>query len=92
MVRLRVAEGLKEEEAKIHFNSTMVRLRVSYNCNFEPMRSIFQFHYGTIESHARTIDTTGQHTFQFHYGTIERGTILLTVVGWFVISIPLWYD
>ena len=49
----------------------MVRL-VVLTVAFWAMWNLFQFHYGTIGSHAELLKTLHQRLFQFHYGTIGR--------------------
>ena len=33
--------------------------------------TVFQFHYGTIKSTIKSVDTDNKTAFQFHYGTIK---------------------
>ena len=57
---------------RVHFNSTMVRLKVNgkpicLTCPYQ-----FQFHYGTIKSSPMNGTKLYPLLFQFHYGTIKR--------------------
>ena len=57
--------------SKLHFNSTMVRLKVTDIFTVAVMIWIFQFHYGTIKSLDSKDNLFGYSRFQFHYGTIK---------------------
>ena len=53
------------------FNSTMVRLKVSYS-SIHYSFHMFQFHYGTIKRQKGAFTIRIPALFQFHYGTIKR--------------------
>ena len=58
MVRLRVVYYKDKIFINIYFNSTMVRLRVKLLFVIMLILSLFQFHYGTIESFVIRNNTT----------------------------------
>ena len=90
MVRLIVNFWNSLSSTCSNFNSTMVRLIAKQIMAF-PLLPVFQFHDGTIDSHATVLHAIKTIRFQFHDGTIDS-QVANNLVVWFVISIPRWYD
>ena len=72
MVRLKVEVTNGDDSTKTNFNSTMVRLKV-FNDWRDTVKTLFQFHYGTIKSETIEATLPSVMLFQFHYGTIKSG-------------------
>ena len=54
------------------FNSTMVRLKVTYNLIIKCQDREFQFHNGSIKSSDSIKEISTYTMFQFHNGSIKR--------------------
>ena len=70
----------------------MVRLRGLLFWNITTPLRVFQFLYGSIESHEVVIQKIKEEAFQFLYGSIERNILLHNCYLQNQISIPIWFD
>ena len=71
LVRFRVMLIQPIRDGKVNFNSTLVRFRGILTTPFMGWMTLFQFHFGTIQSEYILIKYISPEEFQFHFGTIQ---------------------
>ncbi len=56
---------------KLHFNSTMVRLKAGFDTDLLDGYHAFQFHYGSVKRDLAKFYGYAVGEFQFHYGSVK---------------------
>ena len=91
MVRLKLLSHFYLISSYLHFNSTMVRLKLSLQPGKWRLRKYFNSTMVRLKQRRKRRQRFRSLQFQFHYGSIK------TFVIWYIspnkfISIPLWFD